>query len=146
MPHKHYTESEYRAVLQDQWRKDNEYLREQGIIPPWINNDLTLEKDEAKILTLVRDSYGFITGAAIPVDLFGERVVSDKPDLSDLSKAIGFSSEGNALASLDKCLTKGYVRRDVDPESGREIILLTLDGRDALDDWEEDMENGGMDE
>lgn len=132
------TETQCSALLLAQWHADLAVIRQRGEIPPWINHDLTLDADEARLLTIIRDAWGFRTGAAIRPDLFGDCVLSDASDVSDLTQAMGFLSDGNTRASLDKCLTKGYVTRSVCRETHRELLQMTCDGRDALDDWEEE--------
>lgn len=132
------TETQCYLMLKAQWEADLATIKAQDRIQPWRNDDPTLDADEARLLSIIRDAWGFRTGAAIKPDLFRDYVLSDDSDVSDLTAAMSFLSDGNTRATLDKCLTKGYVTRSVCPIEHRELLQMTCDGRDALDDWEED--------
>lgn len=94
-PHQDATPSceiQYRDALINQHAKDLEWMRDNGIIPIWLEDDQLLDSDEYAILSLVANHGGF------------------SYDLNVIAEMIGFESTGNAKASIKKCLARKLIR------------------------------------
>lgn len=146
MPHKYYTEDEYRELLQKSWDESLDIIYGRGEIPPWVETDTLLNQDEVRLLSVIGDSY-----------LEGRNITVNYPDtdnglfttrarrVSTLTHEAGFNAEVNCTAVVRRCLQLGYIERIVSASKSYLRVTdrgyLFLDSIEADQYWE-DMEDG----
>lgn len=96
----------------------DQYAR--GIIPPHLEDQYELDKDERALLDLIIDNGGL------------------EYDKRAIRTMMGFNSTGNYLATEAKCKDKGLI--DFRTVNGTVYMVLTKRGRWAYDIDEEDRE------
>lgn len=115
-------QDDYATKLRLQWGKDQKYLRDNHITPPWEERERVLDRDEYKILSLIAD-----TGGAV---YYGGK------DRAALANTLGFLSHGNLEAAVKKCTDRGLVHMVT---SGERIRMCLADyGRDMLEQSEDE--------
>lgn len=128
----------YRQALEAQYASDLKAIRERGEIPPWVEADTILQRDELRLLKLVADSQGYVETGKVIVhypsdDLFPRARMVDR-----LTHDAGFEADVNLTACLNRCLAADYLRRVKDPLTGLSKLVMGEEGRWRLDVVEAD--------
>lgn len=140
----------YAAALQQQWQDDLSTIMSQGRIPPWIELDSILQKDEYRLLDLIEEHGGYLERGEVTREygtdhsgLFPVAVIRHVDQLTDDA---GFVAAGNALAVVNRCLANGWIERSYDQVERCSRLDLTQLGRWCKnlcehDAWFDEMED-----
>lgn len=135
-------ELEYAASLKQQAALDLSTIMEQGRIPPWVELDSILQKDELRLLDLIETHGGYVMGPDQAVqygcDASGLFAVTVTRRVDSLTVDCGFISQGNCQATVNRCIAQGWIAKGVDV-SGAVRYDLTRLGRWAKDLAETDL-------
>lgn len=115
----------YRELLQRSWDDSLQIIRDRGEVPPWVETDFLLQEDEIRLLQAIGDGYPE-----------GERVTVQYPDgrvrrVSTITRDAGFNAEVNATAVIRRCISLGYIRREISGYSS--TLYVTDEGAWRLD-------------
>lgn len=115
----------YRELLQKSWDESLRIIRDRGEVPPWVETDFLLQEDEIRLLQAIGDGYPE-----------GERVTVQYPDgrvrrVSTITRDAGFNAEVNATAVIRRCISLGYIRREINGHSS--TLYVTDEGAWRLD-------------
>lgn len=118
-------QDEYRELLQKSWDDSLRIIRDRGEIPPWIESDFLLQEDEIRLLQAIGEGYQE-----------GGRVTVEYPDgrvrrVSSITRDAGFNAEVNATAVIRRCISLGYIRREINGHSS--TLYVTDEGAWRLD-------------
>lgn len=128
----------YRESLLRQWKEDLRIIRERGEIPPWVEADTILQRDELRLLKLVADSQGYVETGKVIVHYPSDDVFPRARMVDRLTHDAGFESDVNLTACLNRCLAADYLRRVKDPLTGLSKLVMGEEGRWRLDVVEAD--------
>lgn len=140
------SEVEYAAKLKALVEAEQDYFINNGIIPPWIESDYLLARDERRLLTLIADSDGYCMRdddyIVMPYGEYGARRVSR------FTFDMGMLAEANRKAVLNSVIARGLVKLTRDNSLPGIRFDLTKKGRYFLDLAEDDewWEIGGPDQ
>lgn len=143
-------ELEYAANLANQSRIDLQTIMQQGRVPPWIELDSVLQRDEYRLLDLIETRSGYVMGEPVTVqygvDASGLIPVNVTRRVDSLTRDCGFDSPSNCKATVNRCVANGWIEWGVCEITGRERLDLTRMGRWTKDLCETDMYWSEMDE
>ena len=128
----------YRNLLLDQWTKDLQIIRDRGEIPPWVEADTILQRDELRLLKLVADSQGYIETGKVIVHYPSPGPFPRARMVDRLTHDAGFEADVNLAACLNRCIAADYLRRVKDPLTGLSKLVMGEEGRWRLDVVEAD--------
>lgn len=128
----------YRNLLLDQWAKDLKIIRDRGEIPPWVEADTILQRDELRLLKLVADSQGYVETGKVIVHYPSPGPFPRARMVDRLTHDAGFEADVNLAACLNRCLAADYLRRVKDPLTGLSKLVMGEEGRWRLDVVEAD--------
>lgn len=140
------SETEYAAKIKALVEAEEDYFINNGIIPPWIESDYILARDERRLLTMVADSDGYCMRdddyIITPYGDYGARRVSR------FTFDMGMQAEANSKAVLNSAIARGLVKLTRDNSLPGIRIDMTKKGRYFLDLAEDDdwWESGGPDQ
>ena len=102
------SETEYAAKIKALVEAEEDYFINNGIIPPWIESDYLLARDERRLLTLIADSDGYCICdddyIVTPYGDYGARRVSL------FTFDMGMQAEANSKAVLNSAISRGLVK------------------------------------
>ena len=131
------SETEYAASLAAQVKADLETIMSQGRIPPWLELDNILQRDEYRLLDLIEERGGYVYGDHVTVeygkDVTGLIPVSVTRRVDSLTHDAGFTSPSNCKATVNKCVEAGWIEPCNCGVTGRERFDLTRMGRFVKD-------------
>lgn len=109
---------------------------ERGIIPPWIDAETVLSKDEHRLLKLIDDSAGYrmYDGdmVTVPYEGYGARQVPK------VVVDMGMNATANLNAVINKCLERGLVVSTWENDLRATRLDMTARGRYYLEVKEQD--------
>lgn len=133
----------YAALLAESVKQDQLTIMSQGRIPPWLELDSILQKDEYRLLDLIEEHGGYLERGEVTREygtdhsgLFPVAVIRNVDQLTDDA---GFVAAGNALAVVNRCLANGWIVRSYDQLEKCSRLDLTQMGRWCKDLCETDM-------
>lgn len=128
----------YRDMLQASLDESLAIIRARGEIPPWVESDTLLNKDELRVLKLIDESgQGYLEGEQVVVDYGVDAMGMPITRLvSRLTRDAGFNAEANGTAVVNGCIAKGYIERVYEGSKSR--LMLLDEGRWRLDVIEAD--------
>lgn len=133
----------YAAALTQQCQADLSTIMEQGRIPPWIELDSILQKDEYRLMDLIEEHGGYLERGDVTrtygTDTSGLFPVATVRHVDKLTDDAGFMAAGNALAVVNRCLANGWIVRSYDALEKCSRLDLTQMGRWCKDLCETDM-------
>ena len=103
-------------------------LAEQGIIPPWHDQDIILQEDEERLLNAILDAGGLHMGhtqtASQDTGLF-----QDLPTYTRTSTAaLGMTANANAQAVVNRALQAGWITQTYSEADGCYVLDVTALG------------------
>lgn len=129
-------ELEYAEKLASLVKSEHEYFINNGIIPPWLELDNLLAKDERRLLKLVADAAGYcmIDGDYVvtPYGMHGARRVSQ------FTVDMEMLAEANSKAVLNAAVARGLVTVTLDKDLPGCRIDMTRRGQYYLNLCEDD--------
>ena len=128
----------YRNMLLDQWHQDLQLIRDRGEIPPWVEADTILQRDELRLLKLVADCQGFVETGKVIVHYQSPGPFPRARMVDRLTHDAGFEADVNLAACLNRCIAADYLRRVKDPLTGLSKLVMGEEGRWRLDVVEAD--------
>lgn len=128
----------YRNALLDQWAKDLQIIRDRGEIPPWVEADTILQRDELRLLKLVADSQGYVEIGKVIVHYPSQGPFPRARMVYRLTHDAGFEADVNLAACVNRCIAADYLRRVKDPLTGLSKLVMGEEGRWRLDVVEAD--------
>ena len=133
-------ELEYAEKLASLVKSEHEYFINNGIIPPWLELDNLLAKDERRLLKLVADAAGYcmIDGDYVvtPYGMHGARRVSQ------FTVDMEMLAEANSKAVLNAAVARGLVTVTLDKDLPGCRIDMTRRGQYYLNLCEDDNYGG----
>lgn len=144
------SETEYASNLAAQVKADLTTIMAQGRIPPWLELDNILQRDEYRLLDLIEERGGYVYGDHVTVeygkDASGLIPVSVTRRVDSLTHDAGFTSPSNCKATVNKCVDAGWIEHGTCGVTGRERLDLTRMGRfvkdlSEHDSWFDEMED-----
>lgn len=135
-------ELEYADNLANQAQADLQTIMQQGRVPPWIELDSVLQRDEYRLLDLIETRSGYVMGEPVTVqygvDSSGLIPVNVTRRVDSLTRDCGFDSPSNCKATVNRCVANGWIEWGVCEITGRERLDLTRMGRFVKDLAEHD--------
>lgn len=140
----------YAANLAAQAKADLTTIMAQGRIPPWLELDNILQRDEYRLLDLIEERGGYVYCDHVTVeygkDASGLIPVSVTRRVDSLTHDAGFTSPSNCKATVNKCVEAGWIERGACAITGNERLDLTRMGRfvkdlSEFDSWFDEMED-----
>lgn len=128
----------YREALLSQWKEDLRIIRDRGEIPPWVEADTILQRDELRLLKLVADSQGYVETGKVVVNYPSDDLFPRARMVDRITHDAGFEADVNLTACLNRCLAADYLRRVKDPLTGLSKLVMGEEGRWRLDVVEAD--------
>lgn len=124
-------EIQYSEALAALVNQEEEYRIENGIVPPWVEADFLLAKDERRLLELVDDHAGYLI---LDDDWHVMAYGSDGARrVSGFTLAMGMRADANSKAVLNAAIRRELVTATRDGLSGGVRLDMTRRGRYFLD-------------
>lgn len=124
-------------AMHQAWMDDLDLLMRSGRVPPWIEMDTVLQKDEMRMLQLVEDNCGYLEKGEVSksygVDASGLIPVDIVRRVDQLTDDAGFTAQGNALAVVNRCIAEGWLERNWSAPDNCNRLDLTEKGRWYMD-------------
>jgi len=134
-PPEHDWQDDLARVMDKQRMADIVTMRAKGIWPPpWLNEDIVLQQDEARLLSAIADNCGLYWHG-----------MATKAGLATI-ETIGMPTLGHAKTVIMRCYELGYIAIIFDNDAMCRRIDMTELGRDMLDMWETDQEGNQNDQ